>query len=153
MKCITFILLVVAGAIAKAGDTPAPHALPASHYDLAEVIFRDCTPPDSKKVFHLFYKNRPLPPDFLSRFDGQPLIVRSTAGGTIVVDQKHILDRRTRREAIALDIQEIRITGETAEVQVFYSASFTSNSTRFHLVRERGGWRVKERKMEWIACG
>ncbi len=104
---------------------------------------------------HIAYgtNNTPLPAEFVARFKGQTPLVRGTPDGITVVSNKIVLDKITRKEAVGLDIREIRVTGDTAEVQVIYFASYTSNSTRFYLVREHGNWRVKERKAEWIACG
>jgi hypothetical protein len=150
---ILFSALFTFSTVAHAGRTNA--VLPAVHYDLAEFVFRQYMSSDSKIVFHLAYSTNhvSLPAEFIARFKGQTPLVRGTPDGITVVSNKIVLDKITRKEAVGLEIREIRVTGDTAEVQVIYFASYTSNSTRFYLVRERGKWRVKERKAEWIACG
>lgn len=133
--------------------------LPVAYYDVVELVFRQyirqSTSPDSEYVFHLAYgtNNTPVPTDFLERFKGQPRIIRATPYELTVVSNKFVLDKSTRREAICLSIREIRIKGNTAEVQVFAFASSTVSSTRFYLVLEGGKWGVKERVTEWVGCG
>ena len=108
---------------------------------------------DSKSVFCVAYGTNysPLPKQFIARFKAQTPIVRGEPDAITVVSNKLVLDKLTRKEAVGLDIREIRMKDDTAEVQVQYFASFTSNSTRFYLVREKGKWRVKERKMEYVS--
>ncbi len=138
-----------------------PHAgrakavLPAAHYDLAEFVFRQYMSADSKVVFHLSYgaNQTALPEEFVARFKGQTPLVSGRPGGIAVVGKSILIDGMTRKEAAGLDMREIKVTGETAGVEVIFSASHTSNSTSFHLVRERGRWRVKERKAGWMMCG
>ena len=133
--------------------TDAP--LATADYDLAELVFRQYVSADAKCVYHLSYgtNDTVLPADFMTRFKGQSPLVRSTPDGVTVVSNRFVLDKITRKEAIGLGIRQLRVTGDKAEVQVLFFASGTSNSTRYYLVRERGRWRVKDKKMEWIACG
>jgi hypothetical protein len=150
---ILLFLLCLFSATAHPGRRDA--ALPIGHYDLAEFVFRQYVSADSKVVFHLTYgtNDAPLAAEFMSRFKGRTPIVRSAPDGVMVVSNKIVLDKLTHQEAVGLGIREIRVNEDTAEVQVVYFASYTSNSTRFYLVREGGKWRVRERKVEWIACG
>jgi hypothetical protein len=150
---ILFSVLCTFSTVAHAGRTNA--VLPAVHYDLAEFVFRQYMLGDSKVVFHLAYgtNSASLPAKFVARFKGQTPLVRGTPDGITVVSNKIVLDKITRKEAVGLCIREIRVTGDTAEIQVLYFASYTSNLTRFYLVREKGKWRVKERKVESISCG
>lgn len=150
------ILLTAFFAFSILTQAERPNAvLSAAHYDVAEFVFRQYISADSKVVFHLGYgtNNTSLPAEFIARFKGQTPLVRGTPDGITVVSNKIVLDNITRKEAIGLIIREIRVTGDTAEVKVRYFASYTGNLTWYYLVRERGKWRVKERKAEWIACG
>jgi hypothetical protein len=108
---------------------------------------------DPKRVFCFAYGTNysPLPKEFIARFKAQTPVVRGEPDAITVVSNKIVLDKTTRREAIGLDIREIRVRGDKAEVQVQYFASYTGNSTRFFLAREDGKWRVKERKMEHVS--
>jgi hypothetical protein len=108
---------------------------------------------DSKDVFCLAYGTNysRLPEDFIARFRAQASIVRGEPDAITVVSNKIVLDKITRREAVGLCIREMRVTGETAEVQVKYFASGTGNSTRYYLVRHKGRWTVKERKVEYVS--
>ena len=83
--------------------------------------------PDSKHVFCLAYGTNysPLPKDFIARFKARTPIVRGEPDAITVVSNKFVFDKITRRQAIGLDIREIRVAGDTAEVQVKYFASFT----------------------------
>jgi hypothetical protein len=143
----------VFSAIAQPGHTN--EVLSTAHYDVAELVFRQYMPPDSKTVDCLTYGTNysPFPKGFLSRFKAQTPIVRGQPDAITVVSNQFVLDKITRKEAVGFDIREIRVAGDTTEVLVNYFASFTGNSTRFYLVRENGKWRVKETKVESISCG
>jgi hypothetical protein len=139
-------------------NTRAAHTnavLSAEHYDLAELVFRQYISTNSTKVFCLAFgtNNAPLPSEFIARFKNQPPVIRAASDSIIVISNKYVLDKVTRKEAIGLDIREIRVVGDRSEVQVVYFASFTSTSTRFYFIRENKKWKLKERKQEWIACG
>jgi hypothetical protein len=96
--------------------------------------------------------NDPSPPaDFMGRFTTKTPLVRAGIEGIAVVDNRTLLDRATRKKAVVLNITEIRVTEDEAEVQVISYLSFTSNSQRFRLIRERGKWKIHERKHEWVA--
>jgi hypothetical protein len=149
------LALLFAMRVFAAPQPPNSAALPVAHYDLAELVFRQYVSADAKCVFHLSYgtNDAVLPADFIARFKGQSPLVRSLPDGVIVVSNRFVLDKITRKQAVGLGIRQLHVTGDTAEVQVVYFASGTSTSTRYYLVRERNGWRVKDKKMEWIACG
>ena len=151
------ILLSAVFALGAMAAPPAPTnaTLAVADFDLAEFVFRQHMSSDTSHVFHLAVgtNDAGLPADFMTRFQGQPPIVRSAHGNVLVVSNKFVLDRITRKEAVGLGIRQLRMRGDAAEVQVVRFASFTSSSTRYYLVRERGKWRVKNKKTEWTACG
>jgi hypothetical protein len=155
MKALAFLLALVTALVCSAQSNPKSLSLPPAHYDVAEFVFRQYMVESSDRVFHLGYgaKSDALPGKFMERFTGKKPLVRGALGGTTVVDKKLILDKFTRREAIRLSIVKIGVTADTAQVRVIYSASYTSHSALFELLRTNGGWHVKERKLEWIACG
>ena len=155
MKCLAVFLLILCSCSTLPQTGRDKAVLPADHYELAEFVFRQYMSADSTVVFHLSYgeNNTALPEEFVARFKGQTPLVSGKPDGIEILGKSILVDRMTRKEAAGLEIQEIKVTGDTAEVGVIYSASHTSNSTRFHLVRERGKWRVKERKAGWIMCG
>ena len=155
MKALV-ILIFLAFVLRAAAAPPPAHTiavLPVAQYDLAELVFRQFISADAKSVFCLGYGTNysPLPKEFIARFKAQNAIIRGEPDAITVVSNKIVLDKFTRREAIGLDIREIRVTGDTAEVQVQCFASSTGSSTRFYLVREKGKWRVQERKMEHVS--
>jgi hypothetical protein len=154
MKAIIFFALFFVLSATAGSLTNIAALLPVSHYDLAELAFRQYISADSKKVFHIAFgtNDAPLPADFMARFKAQKTLVRGPTGMTII-KKNIVLDKITGREAVGLSVRNIRITGDTAEVQVVYFATNTSSSTRFYLVREKERWKVKNRKEEWIACG
>lgn len=155
MKCLAVFLLILCSCSTLPQTGRDKAVLPVAHYDLAEFVFRQYMSADSKVVFHLSYgpNNTALSEEFVARFKGQTPLVSGKPDGIEILGKSILIDRTTRKEAAGLDMNEIRVTGDTAEVEVIYSASHTSNSTRFHLIRERGKWRVTERKAEWIMCG
>jgi hypothetical protein len=154
LRAIVLSALFALGAMA-APPIPTNAALAVADYDLAEFVFRQHMSSDTSHVFHLAVGTNDVapPPDFITRFQGQSPIVRSAHGNVLVVSNKFVLDRITRKEAVGLGIRQLRVLGDAAEVQVVRFASFTSSSTRYYLVRERGRWRVKDKKTEWTACG
>lgn len=154
------LLAVVLWAVFSLGATGAPiirtnAPLAVADYDLAEFVFRQHMSSDTNHVFHLAVgtNDMALPPDFMTRFQRQAPIVRSAYGNVLVVSNRFVVDRITRKEAVGLGIRQLRVLGNAAEVQVVRFASFTSSSTRYYLERERGKWRVKDKKTEWTACG
>jgi hypothetical protein len=157
MRLPTLLLSLLFGLRLFAAPQPASTNTPlaTADYDLTEMVFRQYLSADSKCVYHLTYgtNDAVLPADFMTRFKGQSPIVRSALDGVTVVSNRFVLDKITRREAVGLGIRQLHVTGDKAEVQVVYFASGTSNSTRYYLVRERSRWRVKDKKLEWIACG
>jgi hypothetical protein len=155
MNLSTFLLSLMFVLSARAAPPPARTnaPLPSAYYDLAELVFRQYMSSDSKCVFVLAYgtNSTALPPEFMARFKAQSSPVRGNPESITVISNKIVLDKITGQETVGLDIREIRVTGDTAEIQVIYFASNTGNSTRFSLVRGGGKWRVKERKAEWVA--
>jgi hypothetical protein len=157
MKLLTFFLPLLLALSIFAAPHPARTNTPlaTANYDLTELVFRQYVSADAKCVYHLSYgtNDAVLPEDFMARFKGQSPLVRSTPDGVTVVSNKIVLDKTTRKQAVGLGIRQLHVKGDTAEVQVLYFASGTSNFTRYFLVREHRKWRVKNKKMEWIACG
>lgn len=133
---LLFALRVFAAPQSARTNTP----LATADYDLAESIFRQYVSADAKCVFHFSNgtNDAVLPADFMARLKGQSPIVRSTRDGVTVVSNRFVLDKITRKEAVGLGIRQLRVKGDTAEVQVLYFASGTTNSTRYYLVREHG---------------
>lgn len=139
---------------------PAQHVssanaqLATADYDLAELVFRQYVDDDPKPIYQLSYgtNDAVLPADFLARFKGDNPLVRSMTNGLTVVSNRFVLDKITRKEAVGLGIQQLRVTGDKADVQVLYFASGTSILKRYVFVRKSGQWSVKEKKTVWIAC-
>ena len=131
----------------RAFSAPQPASTNASlataDYDLAELVFRQYVSIDAYYVYYLSYgtNDAVLPADFMARFKQQSPLVRSTPDGvTVANDSSH---------ALGVRIQQLRIIGDKAEVQVVSFTYRLKSSTRYYLVRERGRWRVEEQKMQW----
>jgi hypothetical protein len=150
-----FSMMIVLQVTAAPPTANTNAVLTAAHYDLAEVVFRQYMSADSKCIFALSYgtNDSSLPADFMARFKGKHPLVMSSPDNIMVVSNKFVIDKITRKEAVGLGIRELRVTGDTAEAHVIYFASHTQNSTVFHMTRDAGKWRVKDRKAEWVADG
>jgi hypothetical protein len=156
MRLIVLQLMVAALTVTAAPPpSSAVSTLPPEYYDIGEAVFRDCMAhSDRGSVYHLSYSTNDstLPPDFMSRFEGQSPLVRSSSDGITVVSNRWLTDKITKQPAARLSIREVRLSPDSAVVQLHYVASSTGLSARYYLVRSRGKWKVKDSKTEWIAC-
>jgi hypothetical protein len=153
MRLILLSLVATLGLSAIAA--PPTATLPRAHFDIAEIVFRDCIAhSDQESVYHLSSgtNDAVLPADFMERFKGQSPLARSTSDGTSIVNNRWLTDKLTKKPAARLSIREIRVGRGSAEAQLHYVSSSTTLSARYYLVREHGKWRVRDQKTEFIAC-
>jgi len=135
------------------GTNLAPSALPVSHYDAAEAVFRSFLPRVTNTVFFISYGSGPdVPQDFLARFQGQLPIVTNASAATIKTNFA-IIHSPTGREGVGVALREFKLFGDTGEAQLLYVVSGGSfQHWRIVMRREGQKWVLTEKKMESIGC-